>query len=214
MSVSTLEKTTDLRETFKARRSVNFFDPHKPLSEDTLQNIIDLAVLAPSAFNLQPWRIIAVRSDAAKEKLFRLSNNQAKVKEAPVTLIIVGDKNGFAKSNPAWQEMLKNMGGKKEAVEGAQNAAYQLYGTSEERKLKFAESNAGLLAMAIMYAAKYYGVDSHPMSGIDFEGIQKEFGLGFDDTVVMSIALGYFDESKQLYPRVKRKGYQDIVKEV
>lgn len=68
--------------------------------------------------------------------------------------------------------------------------------------------------MSIMYAAKYYGVDSHPISGIDFKGIKTEFGLGQDKTVVMLIALGYFDDSKTLYPRRKRKEYTELVKEI
>jgi putative NAD(P)H nitroreductase len=102
----------------------------------------------------------------------------------------------------------------KEAVAHSQKFAAHLYGSTAERKIKFAESNAGLLAMALMYAAKYYGVDSHPMSGVDFDGVKKELGLSENKTVVMLIALGYFDDTKTLYPRIKRKEYADIVKEI
>ncbi len=203
----------DLKKVFEERRSVNFFNPERKIGEDILQNIINLAVLAPSAFNLQPWEIIAVESDEAKEKLFPLASNQPKIKEAPITLIVVGDLEGYKPENPAWAE-LGNMLNNKEALENYQKYAHSLYGTSEERKVKFAESNAGLLAMSIMYAAKYYGVESHAMSGIDFEGIKKAFSLGESKTVVMLIALGYFDEARELYPRRSRKGYLDIVKKV
>jgi putative NAD(P)H nitroreductase len=106
--------------------------------------------------------------------------------------------------------MLKSVGGNTEMVSGAKQAATFLYGSSEERKLKFAESNAGLLAMSLMIAAKDKEVDSHPMSGIDFDGIHKEFGLKESETVVMLISLGYFDASKQLYPRRPRRLYEDI----
>ncbi|MGC9151760.1 MAG: nitroreductase family protein [Microbacter sp.] len=194
----------------QTRRSVNFFDINKPLSKKTLEEIINLAVLAPSAFNLQPWRIIAVESNEAKEKLKALSNNQPKVTEAPVTLIIVGDKAGWDVSNPVWEEMLQSTGNNQAMVDGAKQAAASLYGSSEERKLKFAESNAGLLAMSIMTAAKEFGVDSHPMSGIDFEGIHQAFKLKPTETVVMTIALGYYDEKKELYPRRPRRGYNEI----
>ena len=68
--------------------------------------------------------------------------------------------------------------------------------------------------MSIMYSAKYYGVDSHPMSGIDFEDIRKEFGLSDNKTIVMLISLGYFDESKELYPRWGRKMYDKVVTEI
>jgi len=194
---------------YQERRSVNYFDTNKPLSKSTLENIINLAVLAPSAFNLQPWRLIAVESEEAKEKLATLSNNQPKVKEAPATLIVIGNKNGWDETNSVWQEMLESVGNE-EIVKGAKQAAAFLYGSSEERKLKFAESNAGLLAMSIMVAAKELGVDSHPMSGIDFEGIQNAFNLQSNETVVMTIALGYADKSKNLYPRRPRRGFNDI----
>ncbi len=203
----------DLQKVFEERRSVNFFNPGRQIADDLLRKIIALAALAPSAFNLQPWEIIAVKSKTAKEKLFPLTNNQPKIKEAPVTLIVIGDLDGYQPENPAWAEMetlLKN----KKAVENYQQFTQALYGSSEIRKIKFAESNAALLAMSIMYTAKYFGVDSHPMSGIDFEGIKEHFGLGPNKTVVMLIALGYFDDSKTLYPRQKRKDYDEFVKEV
>ncbi len=196
---------------YQERRSVNYFDENKPLSKSTLEEIINLAVLAPSAFNLQPWRIIAAESKEAKEKLKALSNNQSKVAEAPVTLIIVGNKNGWDESNPVWEEMLQSVGNNTNMVDGAKQAAAFLYGSNEERSLKFAESNAGLLAMSIMIAAKELGVDSHPMSGIDFEGIHKAFTLQPYETVVMTIALGYVDHSKTLYPKRPRRGFNDIL---
>ncbi|HCQ89656.1 MAG TPA: nitroreductase [Clostridium sp.] len=202
----------DLKKVYEERRAINFFDPSRDISEELLKEIIDLSVLAPSAFNLQPWSIIAVRSKEAKERLYKLSNNQPKVLEAPVTLIIVGDKNGYSKDNPVWQEFRKIVNNDEEAVKNTQQAAYNLYGTSEENKIKFAESNGGLLSMSIMYAAKNFGVESHPMSGIDFEGIKKEFELSEDKTVVMTIALGYLKEDKTLYPRRDRIGYDEIVK--
>ncbi|VAW22549.1 hypothetical protein MNBD_BACTEROID01-150 [hydrothermal vent metagenome] len=197
---------------FKERRSANFFDKEKELKQTLLEEIINLAVLAPSAFNLQPWRIIAVKTQENKKRLFDLSNQQDKVLEAPVTLIIVGNNDGYSDSNPVWAEMLQSVGGNKQIVEGAKQAAAFLYGSSKERKLKFAESNAGLLSMSIMVAAKEYGVDTHPMSGIDFDGIHKEFGLSEDETVVMTIAMGYSDKSKTLYPRRPRRKFEEIVK--
>lgn len=162
-----------LKKVYEERRSVNNFNSEKPLEEALLKEIIDLAVLAPSAFNLQPWRLIAVQTEEGKDKLLPLAFNQPKIKQAPVTLILVADKDGYKAENPVWSE-LKELAGEDNA-KGAMEMAAGLYGTSEERQLKFAESNAGLLAMSIMYAAKGLGVDSHPMSGMDFEGIHKAF---------------------------------------
>lgn len=195
---------------FAERRSVNFFDKDKPLDNETLEKIVNLAVLAPSGFNLQPWRLIAVRSDESKQRLYELAFKQEKIQEAPVTLILIADKEGYSSTNPVWDEMLKSLGGNKEMVQGYQQMAASLYGSSEERKIKFAESNAGLFAMSLMYSAKDHGVDSHPMSGMDYDGIHKEFKLKESETVVMLIGLGYFDSAKSLYPRRPRRLFNEI----
>jgi len=200
----------DTKIIFNGRRSVNHFDKNQLIDRNLLKEIVNLAVLAPSGFNLQPWRLIAVETDDSKQKLYELANNQDKVLDAPVTLIIVADKEGYSDSNPVWAEMLQSVGGNLKIVDGAKKAAAFLYGSSEERKIKFAESNAGLFSMALMMAASEFGVDSHPMSGIDFDGIHKIFGLKESETVVMIICLGYFDASKKLYPRRPRRAYNEI----
>ncbi|MDD3686484.1 MAG: nitroreductase family protein [Bacteroidales bacterium] len=200
----------ETKKLFEERRSVNSFNPDKKFDRETLKDIINMATLAPSAFNLQPWRIIVAESDDAKDKLMKLAFNQPKVKEAAYTLIIVGNKDGWKETNPVWEEMLHSVGSNTEMVNGAKQSAAFLYGSDEIRSLKFAESNASLLAMAIMIAAKEYGIDSHPMSGMDFDGIHKEFGLAENETVVMLVTLGYHDETKDLYPRRPRRGFEEI----
>lgn len=208
-----VEKMMDGKQIFEERRSINFFDSNREIPQETLEDIIDLAAFAPSAFNLQPWRIIAVKSPAGKQRLYGVANKQDKILEAPVTLIIVGNRSGYEVKNPAWSE-LTTMLQDEERVKGMQQFAYSLYGTSEERRIKFAESNAGLLAMSIMYTAKYYDVESHAMSGVDFAALKAEFSLTENEDAVMLIALGYFDKTKTLYPRRNRLGYADIVEEI
>ncbi len=200
----------ETKKLFEERRSVNSFNPDKKFDRETLKKIIEMATLAPSAYNLQPWRIIVAESDEAKEKLMKLAFNQPKVKEAAYTLIIAGNKDGWKESNPVWEEMLQSVGGNTEMVNGAKQSAAYLYGSDEIRKVKFAESNASLLAMSIMIAAKEFGIDSHPMSGMDFDGVHKEFGLAEHESLVMLITLGYRDESKDLYPRRPRLDFEKI----
>ena len=194
---------------FKERRSVKFFDKTKPLENDLLKKVIDTAVLAPSAFNLQPWRIIAVQSEDAKQRLYNAAMKQGKVLDASVVLIIIADNMGWSESNPMWNHFAKSMSEKR--LTGSMKAAAKLYGKDEYSSIKYAQSNTGLLAMSVMYAAKYYGVDSHPMSGMDSQLIKTEFRLKPSEDPVMLICLGYFDDTAQLSPRDKRRGFDEIV---
>ena len=200
----------DARSIFTDRRSINFFDPNRPLPEGALKDIVDLAVTAPSAFNLQPWRILAVQSAEAKQKLFDAAFQQPKIKDAPVTLILLADKQGYGDDNPEWEAKVA-MFGNREQVDGYRSFAASLYGTTEQRQLKFAESNTGLLAMSLMHAAQVYGIESHAMSGMDFDAVKKAFDVPDRYEVSMLITLGYLTPGKELYPRAARRGFEEIV---
>jgi nitroreductase len=54
----------DFLDVLKCRRSVRVYSD-EPVSEADLTELIDLAVLAPSAMNLQPWRFTVVTSRQA-----------------------------------------------------------------------------------------------------------------------------------------------------
>lgn len=191
-----------------SRRSVNFFDSNKSIEDDTFNQIMDLASLAPSSFNLQPWRVIAVKSKEEKERLLPLAWNQPKVTEASHTLIIIGDKSGFNENTPIWNELEKGMG--EETTTMLKGMAGQLYGSSEELKSKFAHTNASLFTMSLMYSAQLLGVESHTMSGVDYDGIKKEFNLKDSEEVILLLSLGYKDPSKDLYPRAYRKTGKEL----
>ena len=199
----------DFKELAENRRSVKYFDKDKNLDLDTVKKIINLATYSPSAFNFQPWSIIAVRSKEAKERLYKLADEQGKILKASTTLIMIGDRTGYEEYNPVWKRVEEKLGDEKK--EKILKANRRLYGETEEKQIKFGELNTGLLAMSIMYSASYYGVDSHPVGGIDARGIKKEFSIEDNKHVVMLICLGYFNEEKKLSPRKPRKSFDNIV---
>ena len=55
-----------IQSAIETRTSVNNFQPDRPLDDDAIATLVDLATKAPSAYNLQNWRFIAVRSEDAK----------------------------------------------------------------------------------------------------------------------------------------------------
>jgi putative NAD(P)H nitroreductase len=198
---------------FETRRSSGDFDPGRPLSEDLLREIVRLASFAPSANNLQPWRLIAVRTDEAKQRLHAVARRQARILIAPVTLIVVAESEGFGAKNPSWDELAERTGDRAR-VERAIARASADYGASPVTRTRFAHKNASLFAMSLMLAAKSLGVDSHPMDGIDLDGVTSEFGLGPGEQPAMLIALGYHDDAKPLAPRRRRRTYGELVEEV
>lgn len=199
----------DFKDLTEARRSINFFDKTKKLNKEKLKKIIDMAVNAPSSFNLQAWKILEIRSDEAKEKLYTAAK-QDKILEAPVILVILGDKDGFKRKNPIWNEKIKNGSLDEEKINGIIQYSENILFPNEIKKTAFAVRNSSLLAMSIMYSAKYYDVESHAMIGFDEAKVKEIFNISENYTVTMLLALGYFDESKTLFPREKRFVYEEI----
>ncbi|MBN1365465.1 MAG: nitroreductase family protein [Syntrophaceae bacterium] len=205
----------EFKEAMKQRRAVNFFDPTKDVTDAQIKQIIETAALAPSGFNLQPWRVIILRDKEKKETLRKVAMNQPKITEAPVVLIILADREGWKKGNTEFEkdfvESVKAGIMKQEQYDWFCNATNSLYGATAERQLAFACKNTGFFAMSLMLAAKDAGLDSHPMDGFDIDGVRKAFNISDQYWIPMLIAIGHFDKTKTLLPPKWRKSYDEIL---
>ena len=72
------------------RRSVRRFTP-EPVPREDVEHIIRTAALAPSAFNLQPWRFVAVRDADLKARLAVAAHHQVQVAKAPLVIVLYTD---------------------------------------------------------------------------------------------------------------------------
>ncbi|MGB3210924.1 MAG: nitroreductase family protein [Desulforhopalus sp.] len=197
------------------RRSINFFDPEREVSDQLLGRMIGLAAKSPSSFNLQPWNLIVLKEQEEKAKLRALAWDQPKVTEAPVTLIVLADKNGWQEGHPTveenWQEMLKTGSMQPEQREWFLNAAKSLYNWGHEADLAFAAKNAGFFAMSLMYAATSLELDSHPMDGFDHEGVRRAFNIPDNFWIPLLLAVGYRKPGLELHPDKWRKTKEEII---
>ena len=82
----------NITELIKYRKSVRRW-ADKPVDIETVEKIIDAARFAPSANNLQDWRVIAVREPSLRAKMTDVARGQKFVGEAPVILVICGDSS-------------------------------------------------------------------------------------------------------------------------
>jgi len=59
----------EFSEVLAKRRSVRHFNAKLDVSDEDIRGLIEAAVAAPTAGNIQPWRFTVVRSVEAREKL-------------------------------------------------------------------------------------------------------------------------------------------------
>lgn len=197
------------------RRAINFFDPDKDVEQPLLEQVIKDAGRAPSSFNLQPWNLIVLRDMERKQKLRPLAWDQPKITEAPVVLIVLGDREGWKERNETFELVYKDFldSGKftPDQRDWFLNATKSLYGYSDAASQAFANKNAGLYAMSLMYAASNHGLQTHPMDGFDHEGVRKAFNIPDRYWIPMLIAVGYLLPGVTVHPQRWRKSWDQTV---
>lgn len=133
----------------------------KPVTDAQLHAIWDLLKMAPTSANMQPVRIVWVKSDEQKQALANcaMEGNKAKILAAPVTAVIGYDID-FHEELP-W---LFPHSDAKSWFEG-----------DEEGRKEGAFRNSTLQGAYLMLAARAVGLDCGPMSGFDADAVNAAF---------------------------------------
>lgn len=204
----------DVIQAIKERRSINFFETGKELADDKIRELLEIANLSPSSFNLQPWRVVVVKSAERKKVLRQCAFNQPKVEEASAVLIMIADPDAVEANVERMLDSWQKLGYMKpEMRETYKGMTQNLYGTVDSLKRKFfAIKNTALFAMNIMIAAKGIGLETHPMDGFDEGCIKKEFNIPADKIIPMLIAVGHLKSGITLLPRAFRRDIKEFVK--
>lgn len=81
----------DFFETVRHRHSVRKYQPDMPVETEKLHAILEMACAAPSAGDLQAYRIVVTSDPAEREALAQASRGQSYIAEAPVCLVFCAD---------------------------------------------------------------------------------------------------------------------------
>jgi len=83
----------DLFTTIRNRHSIRKYQSDMPVEAEKLHAILEMACAAPSAGDLQAYKIIVVTDQDKRNKLSEAANNQTFISEAPVCLVFCSDEN-------------------------------------------------------------------------------------------------------------------------
>lgn len=191
------------------RSTTNLYDASRSLSDEEIGELIRLATMAPTAFNLQNWRFIAVRTPEAKARLRKTAWDQAKVTEAAVTFIVCGITPDHT-TMPARLAPVVDAGIMPEAmVAGWKGAAESLYFKQPQRARDEAIRTATFGASTLIFAATSMGLGSTPMIGFDPEKVAQEFGLAADEVPALLVAVGY--AAAENWPQKPRRPLAEVL---
>jgi nitroreductase len=154
----------DFFETIDKRRSIRTFQ-NKGVDNEIVKKLLSAVSLAPSAGNLQAYKIRLVRDQKTKEELTIASYDQASITEAPIVLVFLADQK---QSEAKYEER------------GA-----ELY----------APQDATIAAAYCQLAATALGLGSVWIGGFDPLEVSRILDLGAYELPVAIIPIGYAAES-------------------
>jgi nitroreductase len=204
-----LVMTNAVIETMLSRSATKYYDADATLTDEQIAALVEIGTSAPTSFNLQNWRFIAVRSPEAKERLRPIAWNQAISYEAAVTFVIIGQLADASTVPAVFRPMVEAgympAGHLPEAEQGARG----IYDDQPQQQRDEAVRSATFGAAAIIYAARSLGWGSTPMIGFDPAAARTEYGLANNEIPVMLLAVGPMREGN--WPSKPRRPVLDVL---
>lgn len=187
-----------------ARRAVKHFDATHRMSKEEMNELLSLAVLSPTAFNIQNWRFVIVADKELRKKIREVAWDQAQVTDASLFIVLCADLKSWEKEpGRYWVNAPKEV---REFILPAIDAYYR---DKDQVQRDEAMRSCGIAAQTLMLAAKSMGYDSCPMDGFDFKKVAELIELPEDHVIAMFVAIGR--GTKEAWPRGGQLGLDEVI---
>jgi nitroreductase len=167
------------------RRAIKFFDSGHHMSDIEIDQLMSLALLAPTSFNIQNWRFLLVKNPDLRRQLRAVAWDQAQVTDSSLLVVLTADLKSWAKKPIRYWESAPQP-----VQEFILPAIETYYNGHEQVQRDEAMRSCGIAAMTLMLAAQEMGYASCPMVGFDFEEVGKIINLPADHVIAMFVAIG------------------------
>ena len=174
----------DFQTLASARQSDRAFDADRMVEREKIERILEVARLAPSACNAQPWHFIVVDepelknkvADATSTKLLGLNHF---TKQAPVHIIVIEEKANFSSGFGSWV-----------------------------KDKTFTLVDIGIAASHIALAAESEGLGSCILGWFNEDKMRSLLNIPSNKRIILDIIIGYSTQPKR--PK-KRKATEEVV---
>jgi nitroreductase len=175
------------------------------MTEAETAQLMSLAVLAPTAFNIQNWRFVVVGDDELRKKIRAVAWEQAQVTDASLFIIVCADLKAWERDPGRYW---------KNAPQPVQEfmipAIDKYYRGHDQVQRDEAMRSCGIVAQTLMLSAQAMGYDSCPMDGFDFDAVAKLIRLPEDHVIAMFVAIG--KGTKEPWPRPGQLPLAEVIR--
>jgi nitroreductase len=165
--------TLPVREAVEDRRSIRRYTDD-PIPREDLDEILRLVSLAPSAWNVQPWRFHVVTDPGLKQKLQEAAYGQKQVGNAPAVIMVCSDMEDVMANTAAIAHPGMAPEAQQRLVDTVQNA-FRDRSVKERGMWGLTQTNIALGYLMIIARSMGYG--TVPMLGFDQGKVRELLGL-------------------------------------
>ncbi len=188
----------------ETRRSIKHYDADHRLSDQEERKLLSLAMLAPTAFNIQHWRFVVVKDAELRKQIRAVAWDQAQVTDASLLIVLCADLKAWDRDAARYWVNAPT------EVQNILVPAIDGYYRDKPRvERDEVMRSCGIAAQTLMLAAKAMGYDSCPMDGFDFDAVGKLINLPEDHAIAMFVVVG--KGTKAPWPRPGQLPYEDVV---
>ena len=173
------------KDAIQARRAVKHYDANHRMTEQEIQELMSLAVLSPTAFNIQNWRFVTVTDEALRKEVRAAAWDQAQVTDASLLIVLCADLKAWEKDT---QRYWRNA--PQQVQDFMLPAIDNYYRGKDQVQRDEAMRSCGIAAQTLMLAAQAMGYESCPMDGFDFDKVGELIQLPDDHAIAMFVAIG------------------------
>jgi nitroreductase len=192
------------KEAIEARRAVKHYDADHRMTPEEVNELLSLAILSPTAFNIQNWRFVVVTDAALRQKIREVAWDQAQVTDASLFIVLCADLKSWEKGPDRYW-----VNAPEEVQEFLLPAIDNYYRGKDQVQRDEAMRSCGIAAQTLMLAAKSLGYDSCPMDGFDFDKVAELIDLPADHVIAMFVAIG--KGTKEAWPRGGQLNLDEVV---
>ncbi len=191
-------------DAIRSRRSVKHFDADHEMTDAEINELLSLAILSPTAFNIQNWRFVTVTDPDLRKQIREVAWDQAQVTDTSLFIIMCADLKSWEKQPERYW-----VNAPQEVQDFMLPAIDDYYRGKDQVQRDEAMRSSGIAAQTLMLAAKSLGYDSCPMDGFDFDKVAELVNLPEDHVITMFVAIG--KGTKESWPRPGQLSLDEIV---
>jgi len=159
-------------DAIKKRRSIRNYDPSFKIAENETKELIELAMLSATSYNIQHWKFVVVTDTKLRKAIREASFDQSQVTDASSLILVCADIKAWEKDmSRKWKDAPK------EVSDFMVARSKVFYESKEQLQRDEAIRSASFATQTLVLSAISKGYETGIMIGFESEKVAKLINL-------------------------------------